>query len=144
MASTIPCLRPFLAGFTTNYGAMGVDTVIAGSHIGSSSGHREKGGSSNFAMTSMQSTNDNTHKGKGRMIRSSQRHSNNDRGLRSDNPHHRTSISHETVDGGKGADAVSVSSDNSTKMIIKKEVQWRVNSDTVPPNAMYDIEGRRQ
>ena len=28
MAATIPCLRPFLAGFTTNYGAMGHDTVM--------------------------------------------------------------------------------------------------------------------
>jgi hypothetical protein len=31
MASTIPCLRPFLASFFTGFGAMGHETVIAGS-----------------------------------------------------------------------------------------------------------------
>lgn len=148
MASTIPCLRPFLAGFATNYGAMGVDTVIAGSQVGNSSGHRGEKGSSNFAMMSMQSSSAGplpaTGKGKGRMSRSQRRLSDNDRGMRSDHPTHRTSISHETVHGGKGADASSVSSDNSTRMIIKKEVQWHVNSDSVSRDAMYDTQGRRQ
>lgn len=32
MAATIPCLRPFLAGFVTNFGAMGGDTVIGKKH----------------------------------------------------------------------------------------------------------------
>jgi hypothetical protein len=55
MASTIPCLRPFLASFFTGFGAMGGETIIAGSQVGSSSNSRgEKGGS--YALGSLQSS----------------------------------------------------------------------------------------
>lgn len=150
MASTIPCLRPFLAGFNTNYGAMGGETVIAGSQVGNSSGHQEKGGgsSSNYAMGTMESANagtpPGTAKGKNRMLSSQRRQSTYDNGLRSNHPTHKTSISHETMHGGRSADAASVSSDNSTKMIIKKEVEWHVNSsDSGPVDARYNITGGR-
>ena len=67
MASTIPCLRPFLASFFTGFGAMGGETVIAGSQVGSGSGsggnsRGEKGGGSgsagsgSYALGSMQSS----------------------------------------------------------------------------------------
>ena len=53
MASTIPCLRPFLASFFTGFGAMGGETIIAGSQVGNS---HEKGSKGSYAMGSMQST----------------------------------------------------------------------------------------
>jgi hypothetical protein len=56
MASTIPCLRPFLASFFTGFGAMGGETVIAGSQVGSGSHSRGEKGSSSYALGSMQSS----------------------------------------------------------------------------------------
>jgi len=56
MASTIPCLRPFLASFFTGFGAMGGETVIAGSQVGSGSHSRGEKGGSSYALGSMQSS----------------------------------------------------------------------------------------
>lgn len=55
VAATIPCLRPFLAAFITNYGAMGGDTIMHGSHIVSNSRAKDsKGsGSTSFALHSL-------------------------------------------------------------------------------------------
>jgi hypothetical protein len=56
MASTITCLRPFLASFFTGFGAMGGETVIAGSQVGSGSHSRGGKGGSSYALGSMQSS----------------------------------------------------------------------------------------
>lgn len=189
MASTIPCLRPFLASFFTGFGAMGGETVIAGSQIGSHSGNSrgEKGGS--YALDSLQSSGGDSSSAAGKKSGNS---SNNKRRSRTgqttvgayvrdrDNHHrerdnfgnnrqNRAQISHEpastlplpprattpssfstaaaagnpsskhsstmlTMMGGSGqglaaADASSIASNESQRMIIKKEVQWYVDSE---------------
>lgn len=74
MASTIPCLRPFLASFFTGFGAMGGETVIAGSQVGSSSNSRgEKGGS--YALGSMQSSSGDSSSATAAAKRNSKRRS---------------------------------------------------------------------
>ena len=141
MASTIPCLRPFLASFFTGFGAMGNDTVIAGSQVINS---REK---SSYALGSMQSAESaarrerekGKEKGKSRVggvggLRFGRRDSSRDLdnfGVDGQNQAH---VSHESgafgrTAGAGGADAASITSNDSTKMIIKKEVQWHVDSE---------------
>lgn len=146
MASTIPCLRPFLAAFFTGFGAMGGETVIAGSQVGNS---REKSG---YALGSMQSADSEG--------RRSKRRSRGAAGLRSLRPGGRqpsmprenytnheaqsqARVTHEspadaaTTTSGSGsgrganiaADASSLASNDSQRMIIKKEVQWHVDSE---------------
>jgi hypothetical protein len=139
MASTIPCLRPFLASFFTGFGAMGHDTVIAGSQVGNS---REK---SSYALGSMQSAESaarrEKRKSSSRGLRSGLRR--DSRGLDNfgnDAQNQACVSSHDTAGnlsgrtanaggGGGGADAASITSNESTKMIIKKEVQWHVDSE---------------
>ncbi len=44
ISSTIPCLNPLMSAFSTNFGAMGPETVI-GKEYGSGYGHGSAGGS---------------------------------------------------------------------------------------------------
>lgn len=142
MASTIPCLRPFLASFFTGFGAMGGETVIAGSQVGNS---REKSGHT-YAMGSMQSSESEQRRSKRRSRHQSHRHAppptsgsslRVDRDLDNfgnDLQNHAmvTTLTNSDVnpDSGRGAaDASSVTSNDSTRMIIKKEVQWHVDSE---------------
>jgi len=125
MASTIPCLRPFLASFFTGFGAMGGETVIAGSQVGNS---REK---SSYALGSMQSAESaaRREKRKSRGLRGGRRSSRDldNFGNDSQNQAH---VSHDTGNSSRtAADAASITSNDSTKMIIKKEVQWHVDSE---------------
>ncbi|KAM0718088.1 hypothetical protein Q7P37_006420 [Cladosporium fusiforme] len=144
MASTIPCLRPFLASFFTGFGAMGGETVIAGSQVGNS---REKSGQT-YAMGSMQSAESESRRSKRRS-----RHQNNrrqaplpqsnssprlDRDLDNfgnDAQNHAmvttmtNSDAHQDASSRGGVDASSITSNESTRMIIKKEVQWHVDSE---------------
>jgi hypothetical protein len=122
MASTIPCLRPFLASFFTGFGAMGHETVIAGSQIGRS---REKSG---YALGSMESSQSAARREKRRSRGAQQRERQLDNfGIECQNQAH---VSHDTGSSGKtAADASSVTSNDSTRMIIKKEVVWQVDSE---------------
>jgi hypothetical protein len=148
MASTIPCLRPFLASFFTGFGAMGGETVIAGSQVGNSgSNSREK---SAYALGSMQSGDSNGRKGEKatekRRSRSSGQGLTVMRGGRGGNgserdldnfgndAQNRAHVSHDTTGSSSrtavpAPDAISVASNESTKMIITKEVQWHVDSE---------------
>lgn len=142
MASTIPCLRPFLASFFTGFGAMGGETVIAGSQVGNSgSNSREK---SAYALGSMQSADSATRRGE---IAKEKRRSRSGLVMRGgresrdldnfgNDAQNQAHISHDTT-GSSGRTAVptaageaaSIASNESTKMIITKEVQWHVNSE---------------
>jgi hypothetical protein len=124
MASTIPCLRPFLASFFTGFGAMGTETVIAGSQVGHS---REKSG---YALGSMESSQSaarrEKRKSRGAQQRERERELDNF-GIESQNRAH---VSHDTGSSRRtAADASSITSNDSTKMIIKKEVVWQVDSE---------------
>jgi hypothetical protein len=145
MASTIPCLRPFLASFFTGFGAMGGETVIAGSQVGNSgSNSREK---SAYALGSMQSGS-----GSGSGEKATEKRRSRSGGLAvmrggrgsrdldnfGNDAQNRAHVSHDTTGRSSrtavpstaaGADAVSIASNESTKMIITKEVQWHVDSE---------------
>ena len=175
MASTIPCLRPFLASFFTGFGAMGGETVIAGSQVGSGSGSHSRGekGGSSYALGSMQSSSGDSSSAAG-MAKKSKRRSRTgqttvgayvrERDNFSNNRQNRAQVSHDpalvtapprattpssfsaatannaskhstmmtmmgTGSGLAAADASSIASNESQKMIIKKEVQWHVDSE---------------
>jgi len=142
MASTIPCLRPFLASFFTGFGAMGGETVIAGSQVGNSgSNSREK---SAYALGSMQSADSATRRGEKekRRSRSGLTMMRGGRGSRDldnlgNDAQNQAHISHDTTGSSSrtavptaAGDAASIASNESTKMIITKEVQWHVDSES--------------
>ncbi|KAF2724726.1 hypothetical protein K431DRAFT_300604 [Polychaeton citri CBS 116435] len=157
MATTIPCLRPFLAGFITNFGAMGGETVMGGSQIGNSkekSGSKSNSGNGSragigseskgsFAMASLASAGEqdpaNTNAGKKRKGKSrSQDRSAMAASFRPDLTNHeahisrvptRTDASGAGATGATTADNSSISSHDSQRMIIRKEVEWQVESD---------------
>ena len=145
MASTIPCLRPFLASFLTGFGAMGGETVMAGSQVGNSGSNnsREK---SAYALGSTQSA-DRVEKAKEArrssrsmgltMMRGGRGSRDLDNfGNDAQNQAH-VSTSHDTTGSSSrtavptvaSGDAVSIASNESMKMIITKEVQWHVDSE---------------
>ncbi|KAK5114229.1 hypothetical protein LTR85_010294 [Meristemomyces frigidus] len=126
MSATIPCLRPFLAGFITNYGAMGGDTVMGGSQIGTSSKRDAKGSKGSFAMTSLSSGPEKSaasaKHGKS-ATRSANREMNEDM-FRPNRQTNQTSVTHGSA---RAHDASSIGSNDSTKMIIKKDVTYEVH-----------------
>lgn len=144
MASTIPCLRPFLASFFTGFGAMGGETVIAGSQVGNSgSNSREK---SAYALGSMQSADSATRRGENAPAKEKRRSRSGlvvmrgGRGSRDldnfgNDAQNQAHISHDTTGSSSrtavpaAGDAASIASNESTKMIITKEVQWHVDSE---------------
>lgn len=140
MASTIPCLRPFLASFFTGFGAMGGETIIAGSQVGNS---REKSGHT-YALGSMQSAESEARRSKRRSRRQDRRapalpatdSPRLDRDLDNfgnDSQNQATITTTSTSDLRDSRtiapDASSITSNDSTRMIIKKEVQWHVDSE---------------
>lgn len=139
MASTIPCLRPFLASFFTGFGAMGGETVIAGSQVGNSgSNSREK---SAYALGSLQSADSATRRGdkhrsrSGLMKMRGGRASSRELDNFGNDAQNQAHISHDTTGSSSRTavpapgDAASIASNESTKMIITKEVQWHVDSE---------------
>lgn len=141
VAATIPCLRPFLAAFVTNYGAMGGDTIMHGSHIGTSRAKGSKG--SNAASFALQSL-DSAKRALGRREKPAGSSVNRDpasmsaEGLRPDVVSNRVSAGH-----GKSLrvaqDAESVGSDESTRgMVIKKEVAWQIDTESYRTRSVPD------
>lgn len=142
LSATIPCLRPFLAGFVTNYGAMGGETVIGGSHIGTSSRNGAMKSKGSFAMTSMLSTGRDatSRKHEKSAMRSTNRDVMDEGMFRPDQGHNESNVTHNAP--RRGHDASSISSNESTKMIIKKEVQYQVDSES--RDRPYDLEHNRR
>lgn len=138
MASTIPCLRPFLASFFTGFGAMGGETVIAGSQVGNS---REKSSYALGSMESQQSAAARREKrrsrggpGAGLGLRSANRKSRELDNFGNERQN-RAHVSSDTGGSSRmmAADASSIASNESQKMIIKKEVEWVVQGEPARP-----------
>ncbi|KAK4495357.1 hypothetical protein PRZ48_013688 [Zasmidium cellare] len=136
ITATVPCLRPFLAGFTTNFGAIGSGTVLAGSQIGigGSKNSQSNSKSGSFALSSLASRN-RISALKEKILPSSQSTTNEDvreedDSWRPDTRNVETTVTRGSSGNlnGMGNDASSVASDESTRMIIKKEVQFSVGS----------------
>ncbi|EME38969.1 hypothetical protein DOTSEDRAFT_160788 [Dothistroma septosporum NZE10] len=137
MSATVPCLRPFLAGFATNYGAMGGGTVIGGSQVASGAKKdQNESNSGSFHMGSLTSRShfQSKHRRKllcDKMTRSRSRDMpsateiNSWRQVPANN---RTTVTRgsQLVDLH---DRSSVGSNDSTRLIIKKQVEFRVGSE---------------
>ena len=134
VAVTIPCLRAFPAAFVTNYGAMGVETIMNGSYVAGSSQTKDAKASdtTNFALQSLQSAK----RAIGRHEKQTEAHTDHDppsvsvERLRPDPVGNHISTGHGKS-SRSGDDVGSVGSDESTRgMIIKKEVAWQVDSES--------------
>nr|POE89964.1 hypothetical protein CFP56_20433 [Quercus suber] len=132
MAATIPCLRPFLAGFVTNYGAMGGGTIMNGSQIGHARPHDDKVLDSKNSFPSSSSHSRENHAPAATNNRSPA----NGYGygndhvplglLRPDRAEVTATISHGVR---SPHDALSTDSNDSRRMIIKKEVDVQIDRD---------------
>lgn len=122
MSATIPCLRPFLANFSTNYGAMGGETVIGGSQIGTTK-RDPKGSKGSFVLSSV-SNHELSTRGKEKTISDSDG-SMNEQIFRPDRGQTNARCTHNS----QAVDASSIGSNESQKMIIKKQVEYSVESD---------------
>jgi len=122
MSATIPCLRPFLANFSTNYGAMGGETVIGGSQIGTSK-RDPKGSKGSFVLSSV-SNHELSTRGREKPISDSDG-SMNEGMFRPDMGQTNARCMRSTP----AVDASSIGSNESQKMIIKKQVEYSVESD---------------
>ena len=106
VSATIPCLKPFLNAFVTTYGAMGADTVIGRSRVGGTTKQSQadsRASRNSFALRTLRS-------GKHAMG------TKNDSAIRTTN--------HDVTE-------IDVEGRRSTDMIIKKEVVWHVDSESV-------------
>ena len=133
MAATLPCLRPFLAGFVTNYGAMGGTTVIGGSQLGSSK-RDEKDTKGSFVMASMQSSG--SHGGSpGGFRKQKQRGSQqmNEEMFRPERVRNKASATHTQH---HSHDADSIGSSESTKgILVQKDVTWQISEGSPQPSS---------
>nr|POE62543.1 hypothetical protein CFP56_69879 [Quercus suber] len=135
MAATIPCLRPFLAGFVTNYGAMGGGTIMNGSQIGQPRQRIDKplDSGTSFPTSSSSRSRENIPAVANRTNAKSNGYSqSNGSGnvplglLRPDRAEVTAVISHGIWDPH---DAPSIQSNDSGKMIIKKEVDVQIDRE---------------
>ncbi|GAB1732402.1 hypothetical protein NU195Hw_g741t1 [Hortaea werneckii] len=126
MAATLPCLRPFLAGFVTNYGAMGGSTVIGGSQLGSSK-RDEKDTKGSFVMASMHSSGSHGASSPGGFRKQKQRASQqmNEEMFRPDRVRNKANATHPQH---HSHDASSIGSSESTKgILVQKDVTWQIS-----------------
>ena len=125
IAATMPCLRPFMAAVSTEYGATDPRTALGSKVYGSSNGDRKGGASyilSSFGSGSRkEKTYSNIDTTITRMSRKGTSRMNSDISP-NDRPNNETTIVHE----GKH-DEVSIGSNDSRKMIIKKKIDIRVH-----------------
>ena len=133
IAATMPCLRPFMAAVSTEYGATDPRSALGSKVYGSSSGERKGGASyilSSFGSGGRKEKNysniDTTMMS--RMSRKGTSRMNSDISP-NDRSANETTIVHE----GKH-DEVSIGSNDSRKMIIKKKIDIRVHRGELGEN----------
>jgi hypothetical protein len=147
ISSTIPCLNPFMRAVSTNYGAMGTDTIMDGSHLSNTNKGSHGGGS--YGIRSIFSNKSQNlmskHSAKSTTLISSSSHhepqattiemrayrNNEDNVLhvpiyRGD---HSSTTARVYSEGRVDAASIGGDSNDSTRMIIRKEVQWLVQTD---------------
>ncbi len=140
IAATMPCLRPFMAAVSTEYGATEPRTALGSKAYGSSGGDR-KGASyilSSFGSAARKEKNySNIEATKtSRMSRKNTSRMNSDIS-RIDRSNNETTIVHE----GKH-DEISIGSNDSRKMIIKKKIDIRVQRGEAGQNDEEAATGR--
>ena len=142
IAATMPCLRPFMAAVSTEYGATEPRTALGSKVYESSGGGDRKGGASyilssfgsggrkekNYSNIDTTITSRMSRKGTSRM---------NSDISPNDRSNNETTIVHE----GKH-DEISIGSNDSRKMIIKKKIDIRVHRDNEEAVAGRDSTGQ--
>ncbi|ERF70271.1 hypothetical protein EPUS_09109 [Endocarpon pusillum Z07020] len=146
ISATVPCINPFIRAVSTRYGAMDSETMMDGNHMYDT--RKPKGAHSSYGLRSIfsrknalnfkQSEKPVTSVHSGRRESAAQEiiiHAEGkdyDRDARSPQIYrgdHSSNTARVFSEGRVDADSVDEESNDSTKMIIKKEVQWFVESD---------------
>lgn len=123
---TVPCLRPFMMAVSTDYGATEPRTAL-GSKAYGSSGSRK---GSSYALNSMESGNGQRRNSSNnpsmfhRARMGASRISTGNKIFRSDRSNNETIVTHEGAH-----DSNSIETNDSRKMIIKKEVDFKVERE---------------
>ena len=142
IAATMPCLRPFMAAVSTEYGATEPRTALGSKTYESSGGADRKGGASyilssfgsggrkekNYSNIDTTITSRMSRKGTSRM---------NSDISPNDRSNNETTITHE----GKH-DEISIGSNDSRKMIIKKKIDIRVHREDEEAGAGRESNGQ--
>ena len=133
VSNTIPCLRPFMMAVSTDYGATEPRTALGTKDYGYGSGGRKDSGYALNSMGSrngprMNSENNPSMFHKARLGASRFGSSNNV--FRSDRSQNKSTVTHQVSHLGHH-DSNSIESNDSRKMIIKKEVDFKVEHGTV-------------
>lgn len=111
--ATVPCLKPFMSALSTNYGDLSrVENI--GSQYGSGKDSNVSYGLGSLANAASRRKSTIA----GMKLSDSQ--------FRKDGVYNVTKVTHSSQPAGDG---VSIESNESTKMIIKKEVNWTVERD---------------
>lgn len=137
MSATVPCLRPFLAGFVTNYGAMGSDTIMGGSQIGTGSRRDAKGTRGSFALNTVTSAGQEMSGTKGqKSVFRPQKDDMGDDVFRPNRSNKQSTVS--VTHNDTRQDQSSLASSGSTKMTIKKQVEYSV-SEGIRTHSQMDM-----
>lgn len=127
VACTIPCLKPFMMAINTNYGTMGPTHATASQ----ASRSRKSSRNGSFGLAAMTSGKNkatmsaNTTKSPEAQTSDSKRSAVNPHIYRGDNA---CSMASATFDGQ--VDWYSIGSNDSTKMMIRKKIQWTIESES--------------
>jgi len=116
-----------------------VNSNFRGSQIGTGSRKGYSGGKGSFAMTSMATAAEEAtgRREKANHLRS-QNHDMDDTDFRPDRGNNQANVTHGKSRRTTG-DASSIDSNESTKMIIRKEVQWQVDSEGSRTQSQSDM-----
>ncbi len=145
ISATVPCINPFMRAVSTSYGALQSDTIMGGDHV--SNLRKPSGTGSSYGLRSMISRKralNSKQSGKSTTSAHSDR-----RESAAQDIIHADGKDHESIPkspriyrgdqssnmaqvfskGRVDTESIGGESNDSTKMIIKKEVQWVVESD---------------
>ncbi|KAL8824835.1 MAG: hypothetical protein Q9191_004790 [Dirinaria sp. TL-2023a] len=128
IAATVPCLKPFMAAVSTNYGATEPGAMSQGGSRGYGSSSAKRKGSSYVLSSMSKDRNSSNLDSKGGIFRAAKRgaYKMNSESFGAS----QSTNGHVVVQQGKAKqDSNSIGSNDSRKMIIKKEVNIRVERD---------------
>lgn len=126
ISATIPSFQNFLKNLNTQFGGLGVDE--SGYGDGSASGSRaHRGNNQSFHMSKLRTTNGSRMEAEEEDYDIGVAKSGGDVGQEHGAA---SNTSAATVNDGKGADATSIASDESQRMMIRKDITWHIVSET--------------
>jgi len=131
ISATIPSFQNFLKNLNTQFGGLGPDESAYG--YGSGSGSRAHKHTNSFQMSKMRSANksrtepEEDEYGIGVAKSDGAAHPAQNHGLGSNTS---AGTLTDRKESGTGADAISIASDESRRMMIRKDVTWNIMTET--------------